>query len=147
MDSFVCKLIVLENKNLRVLKPKKIDNTDNLPRPSRETTLKKCLFGVSSPADTEKMVQEQYEKDRRRFSERFGIDLDELENLERDSNNENDSGNAAPKERSCGKSRRRILKGKRKTFDERGQLAMTDFYQSRKSLQPSTDKAKDSKEN
>ncbi|KAG5883967.1 hypothetical protein JTB14_004174 [Gonioctena quinquepunctata] len=151
MDSFVCKFLVLENKNVRVLKQRKINDEDNKPKPIKEikeTSIKKCLFGIPSPVQTEKMLQEQFEIDCRRFSERFGIDLREIEEIERESNNENISGNAAPALRSCGKSKRRVLKGKRKGCEEKkSQLVMTDFYQTRKTVQSTDKPPKDGKEN
>lgn len=91
MDSFVCKIVILENKDRRMLKAKKIDNgpSDVLMKIIKANPIKKCLFGVPDIADTEKMLQEQLEIDRQRFNEKFGFDLQELERLDMDGNNEN----------------------------------------------------------
>lgn len=51
-------------------------------------TTKKCLFGKSDPEDTLKLLEEQHKADKKRFLERFGIDLDDIENIP-DGGNEN----------------------------------------------------------
>lgn len=91
MDSFVCKIVILENKDRKIIKAKKIDNgpTDVVMKIIKANPIKKCLFGVPDIADTEKMLQEQLEIDRQRFNEKFGFDLKELERLDMDGNNEN----------------------------------------------------------
>lgn len=91
MDSFVCKIVILENKDRRMIKAKKIDNgpSEVLMKIIKANPIKKCLFGVPDIADTEKMLQEQLEIDRQRFNEKFGFDLQELERLDMDGNNEN----------------------------------------------------------
>ncbi|KAK9872179.1 hypothetical protein WA026_016232 [Henosepilachna vigintioctopunctata] len=45
------------------------------------TRVKRCLFGKSNPEDTLRMLNEQREIDRRRFLERFGIDINKLEQM------------------------------------------------------------------
>lgn len=74
-----------------MIKSKKNDEGPNdvVMKIFRATPIKKCLFGVPSIADTEKMLEEQLEMDRKRFNEKFGFDLKEIERLDMDGNNEN----------------------------------------------------------
>lgn len=47
-----------------------------------KTSKVKCLFGKSDPLDTQRMLEEQYQEGRTRLHERFGIDIDEMQDLE-----------------------------------------------------------------
>lgn len=91
MDSFVCKIVILENKDRRIMKSKKIDvvPTNVMMKIIKANPIKKCLFGLPNIADTEKMLEEQLDIDRKRFSDRFGFDLKEIERLDMEANNEN----------------------------------------------------------
>lgn len=91
MDSYVCKIVILESKDRRNIKGKKLDDGHEniVMRIMKANPIKKCLFGVPEMADTEKMLQEQLEIDRQRFNEKFGFDLKEIERLDMDGNNEN----------------------------------------------------------
>lgn len=40
----------------------------------------KCLFGKSDPLDTQRMLEDQYQQDKTRLCERFGIDIEDIEN-------------------------------------------------------------------
>ncbi|KAJ8963915.1 hypothetical protein NQ314_005243 [Rhamnusium bicolor] len=115
MDSFVCKIVVLENKEQRVLKPRKLDEKNNLNRFIKANTIKKCLFGVANPADTDQMLQEQYEIDRQRFNEKFGFDIREIENMESEKNNENIVNGRPSVSKKCVTSRK-ILRAQRRVF-------------------------------
>lgn len=118
MDSFVCKIVILENKDRRMIKPKKIyDSPENIVmKIVKANPIKRCLFGVPDITDTEKMLQEQLAIDRQRFNEKFGFDLKEIERLDMDGNNENvntiKSGNqsaASRKMKKLFKDRRRAV--------------------------------------
>ncbi|XP_028129755.2 uncharacterized protein LOC114325823 [Diabrotica virgifera virgifera] len=80
MDSYVCKIVVLRTSDKKVLKPRNVNTT--LAQSKKVMGIKKCLFGVASIEDTERMLQEQYEIDTKRFNDRFGIDLRKLEESE-----------------------------------------------------------------
>lgn len=41
----------------------------------------KCLFGKPDHSDADCLLEEQYQDDRKRFWERFGIDIQEIENI------------------------------------------------------------------
>lgn len=113
MDSFVCKIVILNNKTNRILKPKKLEDKNNtLVKFTKASPIKKCLFGVADPKDTEHMLEEQFEIDRTRFNERFGFDLVEIEQLERESNIENININSD--NQGSSKKGRKLLKAKRK---------------------------------
>lgn len=63
-------------------RPELVNNSQtncNVPRQSNE--IKKCLFGTPDPQDIEKLVKEQMEVDRSRIKERFGFDIEDIENL------------------------------------------------------------------
>ncbi|KAJ8949719.1 hypothetical protein NQ318_013588 [Aromia moschata] len=122
MDSFVCKIVVLECKEQRVLKPRRVDERANLARFSKASSIKKCLFGVASSADTEKMLQEQYDADRQRFSEKFGFDIEEIENMECE-NNEN-AINGQPVVSKKRVAEKRVLKAKRRVFKPHNRQAI-----------------------
>ncbi|CAH1098890.1 unnamed protein product [Psylliodes chrysocephalus] len=147
MDSFVCKIVVIRTDDRKILKSKNIEN--NFLRPTRAVGIKKCLFGVASIEDTEKMLQEQYDIDRRRFSERFGIDLKKIEESERESNSENIvSNNGSSQIRKNYVMGRKIIKRKRDVFKQQNiQTVMTDFYQARKTMQSTEKPSKNTKEN
>ncbi|XP_018563747.1 uncharacterized protein LOC108905395 [Anoplophora glabripennis] len=148
MNSIVCKIFVYETKDQRVLKPRKIDEKENLDRFVRANSVKKCLFGAPDRADTKRMLQDQYEVDRKRFIDRFGFDVAEFENEESEGNNENVNHDQGQQQisKKCVNGRR-ILKGQRRVFKpHNSQAVITDFYPSRKNVQ-STDLPKQSKEN
>lgn len=129
MDSFVCKIVILNNKNNRILKPKKFDDKRNtLLKFTTASPIKKCLFGVADSKDTDKMLDEQFEIDRMRFNERFGFDLEEIEKLEREDNIENIDINSDNQNSS--KRGRKLLKAKRKLSKPNStQTVMTGMYQ------------------
>lgn len=83
MDAFICKIVVIDTKESRNARPKTLENKQ------AKNSIKKCLFGVPDPADTDRMVQEQYEVDRKRFIDRFGIDLNQVDTIEEEYNDEN----------------------------------------------------------
>ncbi|KAJ8984604.1 hypothetical protein NQ317_006066 [Molorchus minor] len=128
MDSFVCKIIIFDNKDQRVLKPKKVEERNGVGRFTKAASIKKCLFGVAKPEDTEKLLQEQYEADRRRFNERFGFDIEQIENL--DSENDENVENARPVASKKCANGRRVLKAQRRVFKQHNrQAVMTDLYE------------------
>lgn len=88
---FVCKIVILEDQSRRAIKSKKIADGPNdiVMKVMKANPIKKCLFGVPDIADTEKMLEQQLVIDRKRFNERFGFDLKEIERLDMDGNNEN----------------------------------------------------------
>lgn len=78
-------------------RPRFLDFTGNCNVEKLKAT-KKCLFGKSDPEDTQKLLEEQCQADKKRFLERFGIDLDDIENRP-------DCGNENKCEKKPGKSR------------------------------------------
>lgn len=47
----------------------------------RTEATKRCLFGKPDPEDTKRMLREQLESDRKRLKERFGLDVENIENV------------------------------------------------------------------
>ncbi|CAH1973424.1 unnamed protein product [Acanthoscelides obtectus] len=138
MDSVVCKIVVLESKHERALKPRR--SFDDNFKSTKTGSIKRCLFGVPDPCDTDKMVQEQLETDRKRFIDRFGIDLKEVERVE----TVKDEEEVEVDENSCPQNkRRRILRGLRKMLrpvicsssSSRSPGMITDVYQTKKAVQ------------
>ncbi|XP_057655139.1 uncharacterized protein LOC130893235 [Diorhabda carinulata] len=144
MDSFVCKIVIVRSDENRILKPK-----NYFPKTTRINNIKRCLFGVAKIEDTDKMLQEQYDIDRKRFSERFGIDLKRIEESERDINNENVNTNETQSKNSNNSATgRKILKRNRSVFrQQNNQTVLTDFYQARKTVQSLEKSSKAVKEN
>lgn len=62
-----------------IQRPRFLDFSGNRDAERAKAT-KKCLFGRSDPEDTEKLLEEQRQADKKRFLERYGIDLDDIEN-------------------------------------------------------------------
>lgn len=58
-----------------------INALDNNKDVKRVEATKRCLFGKADLEETKKLLKEQSENDRRRFRERFGIDVENIENL------------------------------------------------------------------
>lgn len=116
MDSFVCKIVILENKEKRINKTKKFDEgpSNVVMKIIKANPIKKCLFGVPNIADTEKMLQEQLEKDRQRFNEKFGFDLKEIERLDMDGNNENVNINSNGNQSSASRKMKKVLRERRR---------------------------------
>ncbi|KAJ8919332.1 hypothetical protein NQ315_003916 [Exocentrus adspersus] len=127
MNSYVCKILVFEAKDQRALKSRKIDDKENQNRFVRANSIKKCLFGVANPEDTKQMLEEQHEIDRKRFSERFGFDIAEIERMESEANDENVNHGYGNQQvggsRKCA-GRRRVLKGKRRVFKQHNSQAV-----------------------
>lgn len=116
MDSFVCKIVILENKEKRINKTKKIDEgpSNVVMKIIKANPIKKCLFGAPNIADTEKMLQEQLEKDRQRFKEKFGFDLKEIERLDMDGNNENVNINSNGNQPSASRKMKKVFRERRR---------------------------------
>lgn len=47
----------------------------------RVEATKRCLFGKPDLGETQMLLKEQIENDKRRFRERFGIDVENIENV------------------------------------------------------------------
>lgn len=109
MFSYVCKLQIIEVDNQKNVRPKRPENLSMLIK-KKSGDAKRCLFGVPDPKDTERMMQEQQEKDNLRFKERFGFTAEDLENLEKE--NDENVFNGKPQVKSA----RKVLKAKRKVF-------------------------------
>lgn len=60
----------------RVMTALQKDKNNNL----RSGGTKRCLFGKHDPEDTEELLKEQSEDDKRRLRERYGLDLEDVEN-------------------------------------------------------------------
>ncbi|XP_045480513.1 uncharacterized protein LOC123685009 [Harmonia axyridis] len=101
----------------------------NTTRASEESVLKisKCLFGKCDPDDTLRMLQEQVEMDKIRFMERFGIDIDRME--EEETENVNPNIVKKPSENSLQKP---LANRKRKMLCGKGNKRITEFYKMKK---------------
>lgn len=106
MDSFVCKIVILDQKDCSVPRQKKVD------RFIKASPTKKCLFGVADPKETDRLLEEQFEIDRLRFNDKFGFDLLEIEELERADNIENIN---TSNDQTAVKKDRKFLKARRRT--------------------------------
>lgn len=55
-------------------------DTDNNNNVKFEST-KRCLFGKPNVEDTKNLMDESYESDKKRFRDRYGVDIENLENV------------------------------------------------------------------
>ncbi|XP_060531870.1 uncharacterized protein LOC132705352 [Cylas formicarius] len=148
MEPF-CKVLVMETRQLRVLRPHLHENL--VAREAhKKGVVKKCLFGVADPLDTQRMLEEQCEVDRKRIFDKYGIDLQDIEDLENDQSDVENDKNGQNKPKPIGG--RKILKAKRKSSggtqsaSRRNQNFITDYYSARKSLHQRLEK-KDTQQN
>ncbi|KYB27932.1 hypothetical protein TcasGA2_TC008048 [Tribolium castaneum] len=72
------EIIHVSNPKNRFLKPKKPLQINN----SEVNAAKKCLFGAPDAQDVEDLLQEQIREDWERIKDRFGIDMEDIENME-----------------------------------------------------------------
>ena len=71
---------VSKNQELRILKPRRsLENNNNL---QQVNSVKKCLFGVPDAQDIEAFLKEQIKEDWERIQNRFGINIEDVENME-----------------------------------------------------------------
>jgi hypothetical protein len=67
-------------QELRILKPRRsLENNNNL---QEVNSIKKCLFGVPEAQDVENLLHEQIKEDWERIKSRFGINIEDIENME-----------------------------------------------------------------
>ncbi|KAL3267119.1 hypothetical protein HHI36_011259 [Cryptolaemus montrouzieri] len=90
--------------------------------------IKKCLFGKCDPDDTLRLLDEQAEIDRKRIMERFGIDINDIEDIE----NENRCPTKKLKMSNEVSVRRSKENRKRKLLPSQGNSKITDFYRVKK---------------
>lgn len=72
------EIIHISNPENRFTKPKRPLQANN----SEVNSIKKCLFGVPDIQDVENLLQEQIQEDWERIKDRFGINLEDIENME-----------------------------------------------------------------
>lgn len=74
--------MAFENLQLQNLKITKIKNVNNFKASlPKKCNTKRMLFDKVDVIDTIKLVEEQYQIDRECFNKRYGVDLEDLENL------------------------------------------------------------------
>lgn len=77
MSIQVAKIFLFDDE---VRPPKRRNNALNLTTTNK---IRKSLFGACDPAETEILLQEQFEIDRTRILNKFGFDIKDIENLEK----------------------------------------------------------------
>lgn len=71
---------ISKNDQVRILKPRR--NIENNTNSVQVNSVKKCLFGVPEEEDVENLLQQQIKEDWERIKNRFGINVEDIENLE-----------------------------------------------------------------
>ncbi|XP_022903296.1 uncharacterized protein [Onthophagus taurus] len=101
------------------------DNAENVCKNEEKAKeVKKCLFGPSNPEETKRMLDEQFECDRKRLLDRYDVDILELEkNFEKMKENGKVKVNK----------KRRSLDNVLKPYNKQARL--TDIFQVRKRCQ------------
>lgn len=94
---------ISKNDQVRILKPRR--NVENNISSVQVNSVKKCLFGVPEEEDVENLLQEQIKEDWERIKSRFGINIEDIENLE----------NSRLNITHTPKKRRRVIRNRNKT--------------------------------
>lgn len=130
MTTKIAKLFLFDDEKRP---PKRRNTIFNLTTTNR---IKKCLFGVCNPADTEVLLQEQFEIDRTRILNKFGFDVQDVENLENGQLIKRTEAeiNKEPNSVVCGNERRKMVNKSRgvfKPYNRENQAVITGELQSK----------------
>ncbi|RZB39951.1 hypothetical protein BDFB_002307 [Asbolus verrucosus] len=121
---------ISQNSKITVLRQKRSAESNNVLQEAN--SVKKCLFGIPDPKDVENLLNDQIQEDWQRIKDKFGIAVEDIENMENIRQNAN-----TPKKRKVEPKSRKIVNSKRRKLFSQYDRKITAVKRHKILLEPS----------